>query len=61
MKDNHAVSDDPSDNNPAKDNIDMDTLKSILHRYAQPEIGRRLEHQKMEDEKPILNILETGK
>ena len=61
MKDKHVVSDDLSDNEDAKDNIDMNMMKCILHKFAQPEIERRLEDQKMEDEKQILEILETGR
>ena len=53
MKDNLAVSDDLSDSDNTTDNIDMDTLQSILHRYAQPEVERRLEEQKMEEEKRL--------
>ena len=61
MNDNHVVSDDLSDNEDAKDNIDMHMMKCILHKFAQPEIERRLEDQKIEDEKQILEILETGR
>ena len=58
MKDKHIVSDDRSDN---KDNIDMTMMKCILHKFAQPEIERKLEDQKIEDEKQISDILETGR
>ena len=58
MKDIHIVSDDQSDN---EDNIDMTMMKCILHKLAQPDIERRLEDQKIEDEKKILEILETGR
>ena len=53
MKDNLAVSDDLSDSDNTTDNIDMNTLQSILHKYAQPEVERRLEEQKMEEEKRL--------
>ena len=53
MKDNLTVSDDLSDSDTTTDNIDMNTLQSILHKYAQPEVERRLEEQKMEDEKRL--------
>ena len=59
MKDNPAVSDDLSDNDDQKDNIDMNMMKCLLHKFAQPEMERRLEDQKMEDAKQILEILET--
>ena len=52
-KDNTAVSDDLSNNRDAKDNIDMNMMKCILHKFAQPEIKRKLEDQKIEDEKHI--------
>jgi hypothetical protein len=55
MKDNPAVSDDED----TKDNIDMNMMKYFLHKFAQPEIERRLEDQKIEDDKQILEILET--
>ena len=58
MKDKHIVSDDRSDN---KDNIDMTMMKCILHKFAQPEMERRLEDQKIDDEKQISEILETGR
>ena len=58
MKDKHVVSDDLSDN---EDNVDMNMMKCILHKFAQPEIKRRLEDQKIKDEKQILEILETGR
>ena len=58
MKDKHVVSDDLSDN---EDNVDMNMMKCILHKFAQPEIKRRLENQKIKDEKQILEILETGR
>ena len=61
MKDNHVVSDDLSDNEDAKDNIDMNMMKCILQKFVQTEIERRLEDQKIEDEKQILEILETGR
>ena len=61
MKDKHIVSDDQSDNEDAKDNIDMNMMKCILHKFAQPEIERRLEDQKIEDDKQISEILETGR
>ena len=61
MKDNPAVCDDLSDNEDVKCNIDMNMMKSILHKFVQPEIERRLEDQKIEDEKQILEILETGR
>ena len=57
MKDNHVVSDGLSDNDDVKDNIDMNMMKCILHKFAQPEIKRKLENQKIEDEKQILEIL----
>ena len=46
--DNSAVSEDPSDNsavsdNSSTDNLDIKTLKTILHKYSQAEIGRSLE------------------
>ena len=50
MKDNLKVSDDLRDSDNTTDNIDMNTLQSILHKYAQPEVERRLEEQKMEEE-----------
>ena len=55
IKDNPAVSDDDD----VKDNIDINMMKCILHKFAQPEIERRLEDEKIEDEKQILEILET--
>eukprot|EP00092_Neocalanus_flemingeri_P015626 GFUD01016914.1.p1 GENE.GFUD01016914.1~~GFUD01016914.1.p1 ORF type:complete len:158 (+),score=61.28 GFUD01016914.1:546-1019(+) len=55
LKDNSAVSDDPSDNSA----IDMDSLKSLLHRYAKPELRRRLDEQKIEDQKQIDRIVES--
>jgi hypothetical protein len=58
IKDNPVVSDDLSDN---EDNIYMNMMKCILHKFAQPEIERRLEDRKIEDEKQILEILETGR
>merc|ERR1719318_156976 len=61
MKDNPAVSDDLSDHDDHKDNIDMNMMKCILHKFAQPEIERRLEDQKIEDQKQISEILETGR
>eukprot|EP00090_Calanus_glacialis_P020987 TRINITY_DN3239_c0_g1_i2.p1 TRINITY_DN3239_c0_g1~~TRINITY_DN3239_c0_g1_i2.p1 ORF type:complete len:176 (+),score=51.34 TRINITY_DN3239_c0_g1_i2:44-529(+) len=61
MKDNPAVCDDLSDNEDVKGNIDINMMKSILHKFAQPEIERKLEDQKIEDEKQILEILETGR
>merc|ERR1719318_675635 len=61
MKDNPAVSDDLSDNDNRKDNIDMDMMKCILHKFAQPEIERRLQDQEIEDQKQISEILETGR
>merc|ERR1719318_581582 len=48
MKDYPAVSDDLSDNDDGKDTIDMNMMKCILHKFAQPEIERRLEDQKIE-------------
>ena len=53
MKDNPTVSDDLSDKDDQKDNIDMNMMKCILHKFAQPEIERKLEDQKIEDEKQI--------
>merc|ERR1712106_299862 len=53
LKDNLKVSDDLSDSDNTTDNIDMNTLQSILHKYAQPEVERRLEEQKMEEEKRL--------
>ena len=61
MKDKHIVSDDRIDNKDAKDNIDMNMMKCILHKFAQSEIERKSEDQKIEDEKHILEILETGR
>ena len=61
MKDKHVVSDDLSDNEDVKGNIDINMMKSILHKFVQPEIERRLEDQKIEDEKQILESLETGR
>merc|ERR1719318_1737984 len=48
MKDNPTGSDDLSDNDDGKDTIDMNMMKCILHKFAQPEIERRLEDQKLE-------------
>ena len=53
MKDNLKVNDDLSDSDSTTDNIDMNTLQSILHKYAQPEVERRLKEQKMEEEKRL--------
>merc|ERR1712106_408770 len=53
MKDNLKVNDDLSDSDSTTDNIDMNTLQSILHKYAQPEVDRRMEEQKMEEEKSL--------
>ena len=53
MKDNLAVSDDLSDSDNTTDNIDMKTLQSILHKYAQPEVERRLKEQNIEEEKRL--------
>ena len=61
MKDNPTVSDDLSDNDDQKDNIDMNMMKCILHKFSRPEMERRLEDQRMEDAKQILEILETGR
>ena len=59
FRDNSAVSDASSDNS-ATDNLDMNTLKTILHKYAEPKIVSRLEEQQMEEQKQICNILQTG-
>ena len=58
LKDNSALSDDPSDTSTA-DNLEMNSLKTILHKFTQPGIQRRLQEKKMEEKKKICNILQT--
>ena len=59
IKDNLVASDDLSDKNDKDDNIDMKTLQSILHKVAQPEIGRKGDGVNREDQEQILDSLGT--
>merc|ERR1719350_77138 len=49
IRDNLADSDDLSDN--TEDNIDMKTLQSILHKFAQPELEKKEEERRKGEER----------